>query len=48
VIPKQTNVHKCMVIYYTHCIAPTCSGYTCDHPQRGTLQGIDTRVLISP
>jgi len=40
-IPEQRRAHKCMDVYFTHCIAPTCSGYTWGHPQGDALQGID-------
>jgi len=40
-IPKQTHAHKCMDVYYTRCVTPTCFDYTCGYPQGGALQEID-------
>jgi len=41
-ISKPTNAHKCMTVYYTHRIAATCFGHSCDQLQGGALQRIDT------
>lgn len=34
VIPKPTNAHKHMTVYYTHCVPATCFSHSC-----GRLQG---------
>lgn len=39
---KQKNTHKCMKVYYTHRIKPTCFDLSCDHLQGGALRRIDT------
>jgi hypothetical protein len=41
-ISKPTNVHKCMKMYYTHGISPTCFGHSRGHLQGGALQRIHT------
>ena len=33
---------KCMEVYYTHLILPTCFGHSCDYLRRGALRNIDT------
>ena len=38
-ISKPKNVHKCIRVYYTHCIPVTCSGHKSG---RGALQMRDT------
>jgi len=32
-VAKPTHVHKCMQVYDTHPIPPTCCGYSCGHPR---------------
>ena len=41
-ISKATNAYKCMKVYYTHCILPTCFSHSSGHLQGGALQWIDT------
>jgi hypothetical protein len=42
VIPKPTNVHKCMKVYYTHTVYLLHVLATCAHFQGGALQRIVT------
>jgi hypothetical protein len=37
-ISKPTNAYKCMKVYYTHHILPTCFSHSCGHLQGGVLQ----------
>lgn len=39
---KQTNTHKCMKVYYTHRIKPTCFGLSCGHLQGDAFRRKDT------
>lgn len=41
-ISKPNNARKCMKVYYTHRIAPTCFGHSCSHLQEDALQRIGT------
>jgi hypothetical protein len=41
-ILKPTNAHKCMKVYCTHCMPPTCFGHSCGHLQGDALQRIHT------
>jgi len=41
-IPKLTNARKCMTVYYTHDITPTCFGHSCYHLQNNALQRTET------
>jgi hypothetical protein len=38
-ILKPIYAHKCMKVYYTHCIPPTCFGHPCGHLQGGASEG---------
>jgi hypothetical protein len=42
-IKKTTNAHKCMKVYFTHRIPPTCFGQSCGHLEGSALRRIDTR-----
>jgi hypothetical protein len=46
-ILKPTNVHKCMKVYYTHCLRATCFGHSYGHLQGGALQRIHTHRNIT-
>jgi len=41
-IVKSTNARKCMKVYNKHNIPPTYLGLSCDYPQGGELQRMDT------
>jgi len=44
VIPEPTNPHKCMRVYYAHCIPPTCFGHLCGHLQEEVLHRMDISI----
>jgi len=39
-ISKRTSAPKCMKVYYTQRILPTCFGHLCGHFQGGALKRI--------
>jgi len=38
---QPTNAHKCMKVYNTHCIPPTCFSHSCGHFQGCALKRMD-------
>ena len=39
-ISKRTSAPKCMKVYHTHRVSPTCFGHSCGHLQGGSLKRI--------